>query len=97
MDNQMNQQIGGQYGIRGFPTIKVSVSDVYSSKKSSGIADSLIPLCIWVDTLFMMTARLTHDCFTSHLKSCQSCETQGTYFAESGWLGSFLDSDSAWH
>lgn len=23
MDDQQNQQIGGQYGIRGFPTIKV--------------------------------------------------------------------------
>ena len=23
MDNQANQQLGGQYGIRGFPTIKV--------------------------------------------------------------------------
>lgn len=52
MDNQMNQQIGGQYGIRGFPTIKVSVSDVYSPKTSSGIANSLIPLCIWVDTSY---------------------------------------------
>lgn len=52
MDNQMNQQIGGQYGIRGFPTIKVSVCNVYSPKKSSGIADSLIPFCIWVDTSY---------------------------------------------
>ena len=52
MDNQMNQQIGGQYGIRGFPTIKVSVSDVYSPKKSPGIANSLILLCIWVDTSY---------------------------------------------
>ena len=24
MDNQQNQQLGSQYGIRGFPTIKVS-------------------------------------------------------------------------
>lgn len=52
MDNQMNQQIGGQYGIRGFPTIKVSVCNVYSPKKSTGIANSLIPLCMLVDMLY---------------------------------------------
>lgn len=52
MDNQMNQQIGGQYGIRGFPTIKVSVCNVYSPKKSSGIANSVIPLCMLVDTSY---------------------------------------------
>lgn len=53
MDNQMNQQIGGQYGIRGFPTIKVSVCNVYSPNKSSGIANSLVPLYMLVDTLYV--------------------------------------------
>lgn len=36
MDDQQNQPLGGQYGIRGFPTIKVGPSlfvTVYLSKK----------------------------------------------------------------
>lgn len=65
MDNQMNQQIGAPYGIRGFPTIKVSVHvfNVYSPKKSYSIVH--VGCC---RHFFMMTARFTHDCFTSLLE-----------------------------
>ncbi|XP_015757411.1 PREDICTED: protein disulfide-isomerase A6-like [Acropora digitifera] len=46
MDNQMNQQLGGQYGIRGFPTIKVfgsnknSPNDYNGARTAQAIVDS---------------------------------------------------------
>ncbi|PFX17788.1 Protein disulfide-isomerase A6 [Stylophora pistillata] len=46
MDDQQNQQLGGQYGIRGFPTIKVfganknSPSDYNGARTAQGIIDS---------------------------------------------------------
>ncbi len=44
MDANEHQQLGGQYGVQGFPTIKIFGSNKYKPEDYQGILPSELPV-----------------------------------------------------